>query len=75
MPLAAVVVVCHTIVHSVILPFRHSPILPFQMLHQHTVKSLAHNDYPVVITVFRLIKHMQSLLPEYRTVLHVGVAS
>ena len=50
----------------------HSPIP--QMLHQHVMKSLSHHDFPVTISVFRLIKHMQSLLPEYRAVLHVGVA-
>ena len=55
-------------------PILHSVIPPFQMLHQHVVKSLSHHDFPVAISVFRLIRHVQGLLPEYRTVLHVGVA-
>ena len=38
-------------------------------------KSLSHSDFPVVISVFRLIKHVQGLLPEYKVVLKVGVAS
>jgi exocyst complex protein 7 len=41
-----------------------------EMLHQHVVKSLSHNDFPVVISVFRLIRHIQGLLPEYKTVLY-----
>jgi hypothetical protein len=54
--------------------FYRSPLI-LQMLHQHVVKSLSHNDFPVVISVFRLIRHIQGLLPEYKTVLYVGVVS
>ena len=54
-------------------PILHSVVLPRQMLHQHVMKSLSHHDFPVAISVFRLIKHTQGLLPEYRVVLLVGV--
>ena len=50
-------------------------IIILQMLHQHVVKSLSHNDFPVAISVFRLVRHVQGLLPEYKTALYVGVAS
>ncbi|CAI8016816.1 Exocyst complex component 7 [Geodia barretti] len=41
-----------------------------EMLHQHVVKSLSYNDFPVAISVFRLVRHVQGLLPEYKTALY-----
>ena len=58
--------------HAAILPFSHSP---FQMLQQHAAKAIFHHNFPVAISIFRLIRHMQGLMPEYRAVLYVGVAS
>lgn len=45
-----------------------------ETLFQQARKNIGHHDYPVVLSCLRLLRHIKTFLPEYRTVLQVNSA-